>query len=146
MTLLDTSSLHHETGITLPITAEFKQIAQSFVQRCPFPEKAPQIKQNTLAVCAVNAYLQLMDIDTNLEESDSWNPIMQMMADVADLKVPGVGVFSCRAIAPSATTCAIPPEAWHDRAATSPSPLMNLPVKRRYLALLPRLENQNRCR
>lgn len=112
------SSYHtrDEQGITLPITTEYRKIAQQFSQQCPFPDKTPQIKQNTLAVCAVNAYLQLMDITTSLGESDSWNPMMQMMADVADLKVPGVGVFSCRAIAPQATTCYVPPEDWHSRA------------------------------
>ena len=107
---------YYEKGITLPITTEFQRIAQQFAQRCPFPDKAPRIKQNTLAVCAVNVYLQLMDIPTCVEESDSWNPMMQLMADVADLKVPGVGVFSCRAIAPDATTCYIPPEDWRSRA------------------------------
>ncbi|MGB3297458.1 MAG: DUF1822 family protein [Phormidesmis sp.] len=108
--------IRFEQGITLPITTEFQQIAQRFAQQCPFSEKAAQIKQNTLAVCAVNAYLQLTDISTCLADSDSWNPIMQMMADVADLKVPNVGAFSCRAIAPTDTTCYIPPEDWHNRA------------------------------
>ncbi len=105
----------YEKSITLPITTEFQRIAQQFAQRCPFPDKAPQIKQNTLAVCAVDVYLRLMDIPTCVEESDSWNPMMQLMTDVADLRVPGVGVFSCRAIAPDDTTCYIPPEDWHSR-------------------------------
>ena len=116
MAIKSSHHIYYEKGITLPITTEFQKIAQQFAQRCPFPDKAPQIKQNTLAVCAVNVYLQLMDIPTCVEESDSWNPMMQMMADVADLIVPGVGVFSCRAIAPDDTTCYIPPEDWHSRA------------------------------
>ncbi len=112
-------SSHHTQpykGITLPITTEFKQIARKFAQQCPFSEKAAQIRLNTLAVCAVNAYLQLMGVATQLEESDSWNPLMQMMADVADLKVPAVGVFSCRPVAEGESTCYIPPEDWHNRA------------------------------
>jgi HPt (histidine-containing phosphotransfer) domain-containing protein len=107
---------HHKKGITLPITTEFRLVAERFAHQCPFPEKAEQIRRNTLAVCAVNAYLQLMDIATEIEKSDSWNPMMQMLANVADLKVPNVGVFSCRAIAPTDDTCYIPAEDWHKRA------------------------------
>jgi hypothetical protein len=104
------------TGISLPITTDFQQIAQRFSQQCPFDEKAQQIRQNTLAVCAVNAYLEMMEIPTQLEESDSWNAMMRMMADVADLKVPGVGSISCRALLPLDNTCYIPPEEWDNRA------------------------------
>jgi hypothetical protein len=121
------SSQHtsYSEGITLPITAEFHQIAQKFAQQCPFQEKASQIKQNTLAVCVVNAYLQLMEVETQVGQSDSWNPLMQMMTDVADLNVPGAGVFVCRPISAEAaqsgnpseiSTCYVPPEAWHNRA------------------------------
>ena len=106
----------HYTGIPLPLTHEFKEIAQRFSQQCPISEKAHKIHRNTLAVCAVNAYLQLMDIPTHIGESDSWNPMMQIMADVADLKVPGLGTLSCRSLMPQETTCYVPPEEWHDRA------------------------------
>jgi hypothetical protein len=116
--MITQSSQHTQRhkGITLPITTEFRQIAEKFAQQCLFAEKATQIRLNTLAVCAVNAYLQLMDVVTQVEESDSWNPMLQMMADVADLKVPNVGAFSCRAIAANDDTCYIPPEDWHNRA------------------------------
>lgn len=102
--------------ITLPITTEFMQAAEQFARRCPFDDKAEQIRQNTLAVCVVNAYFQLLDIPTALAESDSWNPMMQMMANVADLKLPEVGVFSCRVVTQDNSACYIPPEDWHDRA------------------------------
>ncbi|MEO1444860.1 MAG: DUF1822 family protein [Cyanobacteria bacterium J06635_11] len=103
-------------GITLPITTEFKLIAERFSQLCPFSEKAQQIKHNTLAVCAVNAYLQLMDIPTDITAGDSWKPEMQMMANAADLSVLDVGILSCRPLLPEASTCHIPPEDWQNRA------------------------------
>ncbi|MEL6880632.1 MAG: DUF1822 family protein [Cyanobacteria bacterium J06607_10] len=105
-----------QQAITLPITTEFMQAAEQFARRCPFDDKAEQIRQNTLAVCVVNAYFQLLDIPTALAESDSWNPMMQMMANVADLKLPEVGVLSCRVVTQSDSACYIPPEDWHDRA------------------------------
>ena len=110
-----TQSLRHP-GITLPITSAAQQVAQRFADLCPLAEKATQIRRNTLAVCAVNAYLQLMDVPTDVAAGDSWQPMMQMMADAADLHLPGVGVLSCRAIAPDDDTCYVPPEDWHDRA------------------------------
>ncbi|MEL6259926.1 MAG: DUF1822 family protein [Cyanobacteria bacterium J06626_6] len=103
-------------GITVPITTEFTHIAQRFAQQCPLQKKAEQIRQNTLAVCAVNAYLQLMEIPTAISDSDSWNPMMQMMANAADLKLPGIGTLSCRPTSAEAATCHVPPEDWHDRA------------------------------
>ena len=104
-----------QPGVVIPITTEFAQIAQRFARQCPVPEKAEQIRHNTLAVCAVNAYLQLLSIPTDIADSDCWNPIMQLVADVADLKLPGVGSVSCRPIARGSDSCQIPPEDWHDR-------------------------------
>ncbi len=106
---------NHLGSITLPLTTEFKQIAQSFAQQCPFAEKVPQIRRNTLAVCAVNAYLQLIEIDTDITAGDSWHPMMQMMGDVADLKVIDAGTLSCRPLLPNEDTCYVPPEDWSDR-------------------------------
>lgn len=105
----------HPNGITLPLTTEFKQIAQAFAQQCPFTEKAAQIRQNTLAVCVVNAYLQLLEIETDVTAGDSWNPMMQTMADVADLKIVGAGKLSCRPLLPQDDVCYVPAEEWHDR-------------------------------
>ncbi len=115
MTLQTSQLVSHPGEITVPLTTEFEAIAQTFAQQCPLSEKAAQIRQNTLAVCAVNAYLQLLDIDTDLSRGDSWNPMMQMMANVADLKVSGIGTLSCRALLPQADTCHVPPEDWQDR-------------------------------
>lgn len=108
--------LSHHSGVTLPITPEFRQIADIFAAQCPTQTKADQIRRNTLAVCAVNFYLQLMEIPTQVAKSDSWQPMMQMVADVADLQVPGIGSLSCRAVLPGEKTCYVPPEDWRDRA------------------------------
>lgn len=109
-------TIHSEQlGISIPITTEFQHIAQRFADICPLAEKAEQIKRNTLAVCAVNAYLQMMAIESDIAQADSWNPMMQMMADVADLPLPGVGVLSCRVADMSAGNCYVPPEDWSER-------------------------------
>ncbi|MGD1867468.1 MAG: DUF1822 family protein [Phormidesmis sp.] len=102
-------------GIALPITTEFYQVADRFAQQCPFADKSAQIRRNTLAVCAVNAYLELLEIPSAIAQGDSWNPMMQMMTDAADLVLPEIGALSCRAVEPDASTCHVPPEDWHDR-------------------------------
>lgn len=73
------------------------------------------MRLNTLAVCAVNDYLQMMGIPCDLKASDSWNPVVCLFDDVADLEVVGLGRLECRAIAPNQSSCYIPPEVWSDR-------------------------------
>lgn len=73
------------------------------------------MRLNTLAVCVVNDYLQMMGIPCDLKASDSWNPVVCLFDDVADLEVVGLGRLECRAIAPNQSSCYIPPEVWSDR-------------------------------
>lgn len=73
------------------------------------------MRLNTLAVCAVNDYLQMMGIETNLASSDSWNPTMRLMSDVADLELSGIGRLECRVIKANEQNCYVPPEVWEDR-------------------------------
>jgi hypothetical protein len=110
------TTIDSRAGIVVPITTASRRIAQRFAQQCPTPEKANQVRQNTLAVCAVNNYLRLLSIPTDIDSGDSWNPLMRQVTDVADLNLPNVGTFSCRPITPESETCHIPPEDWHDRA------------------------------
>ncbi|MFK8184720.1 MAG: DUF1822 family protein [Phormidesmis sp.] len=116
MVIEQSQHTEHPGAIALPITLEHQQMAQRFTQQCPFAEKVPQIERNTLAVCAVNAYLQMMGIATDVATSDSWNPMMQMMVDASDLRVPGVGALACRAMMPGDEACYVPPEDWSERA------------------------------
>ncbi|WP_299415424.1 DUF1822 family protein [Acaryochloris sp. IP29b_bin.148] len=102
-------------SLALPITQFARQTAQEFGQQQSTPEKAQQVYLNTLAVCAVKNYFNLMDIPCNLEASDSWNPVIRLYADVADLVVTGIGRLECRPVLPQDLTCSLPPEVWLDR-------------------------------
>ncbi len=107
---------HLEEGaLILPITEAARRTAMEFSNRQPTPQKMDQVLFNTLAVWVVNDYLQLMGITTHLRSGDSWNPVIQLGADVADLVVAEVGRLECRPVAPGATACYIPPEVWCDR-------------------------------
>lgn len=102
-------------ALALPITQAARGIAQQFAQQQPTPEKVEQVRLNTLAVCVVNDYLQMMGILCDLAASDSWNPVMRLCVDVADVEVTGVGRLECRPIKADEQTCYIPPEVWQDR-------------------------------
>ena len=99
-------------AISLPITTEIRQIAAQFADRQPTPVKAEQVRLNTIAVSVTNNYLNMLDVATDLASSDSWNPVMQVCENVADLELTEIGKLECRPIVSSDTTCQIPLEVW----------------------------------
>lgn len=104
-----------EFAVPLPITSSALAIAQQFARQQPTPEKADRVRLNTLAVLVVNDYLQWLGIETDLEASDSWNPVVRLCADVADLELPNIGRLECRPISGSETECSIPQEVKESR-------------------------------
>jgi Protein of unknown function (DUF1822) len=103
------------TALTLPITSRALEVAQQFAQQQPTPAKRERVSLNTLAVCTVNNYLEMMGFATNLQGGDSWNPIARMGANVADLEVNGIGKLECIPVQTEDTEYAIPAEVWLDR-------------------------------
>ncbi|MBW4559364.1 MAG: DUF1822 family protein [Trichormus sp. ATA11-4-KO1] len=102
-------------ALPLPISQAARTTAQLFANQQPTPDKAEQVRLNTLAVSVVNDYLQMMEIPTDLKISDSWNLIMQLCANVADLEIPSLGRLECRPVTVDQQVCVIPPEAWQER-------------------------------
>jgi hypothetical protein len=98
-----------------PVVEDARRLAQQFAQQQLSPEKAEQVRLNTLAVWVVHQFLETMGISTHLQASDSWNPVAQMTADIADLELPNLGRLECRPVKPQSQSCAFPPEAWSDR-------------------------------
>ncbi|MBW4593874.1 MAG: DUF1822 family protein [Brasilonema angustatum HA4187-MV1] len=104
-----------DLALTLPMTQAACRTAQQFANQQPTPEKAEQVRLNTLCVWVVNEYLEMMDIPTQLTECDSWNSIIRLCSDVADLELPGIGRLECRPMRLGQETCYIPPETWEER-------------------------------
>jgi hypothetical protein len=103
-----------EKSIPLSITTTALRTARQFADQVLTPKKREQVYFNTLAVCVVNDYMEMMDIPTDLKASDSWNPAMRLYSDVADLKLTALGHLECRPIR-SGTSCYIPREVPDDR-------------------------------
>jgi Protein of unknown function (DUF1822) len=100
---------------TVPLTSSAYRLAEQFQRQQTNPTQAKQVYLNTLAVYAVNFYLQCLDIETDWDKSDSWDTVMQTFMDIADLKVKNLGKLECRPILPDERVCYIPSEVWSNR-------------------------------
>ena len=102
-------------ALVLPLTDADYAIAQQLAAQQPTTQKVEQVRLNTLAVSAVQTYLQMMEIPTDIEASESRSPFLSLCNDVADLVVTNVGHLECRPVRPREQTCHIPAEVWNDR-------------------------------
>ena len=98
--------------LSIPLTLAAHQQAQQAYQQQPEPELAKQVYLNRLAVEAVRTYLQWMGyvIAPSADESDS--AALLVLADLAELQVPGQGWLACRPVLPGEAVCRVPPESW----------------------------------
>lgn len=102
---------------TVPLSFEAHDLAQQFSRQQSNSQKAKQIYLNTLAVYAVDFYLRCLGFQTDVEQSDSRNPLYLKFMDVADLLIKQLGKLECRPVLPNAQICRIPPEVRSDRIA-----------------------------
>ncbi|MGB3656224.1 MAG: DUF1822 family protein [Rivularia sp. (in: cyanobacteria)] len=101
--------------LQIPLGKEAHQKAEEFAAEQETVEKGKQVYLNTLAVYAVNNYLQWLNIETALHQSDSWNWSIRKFFDVADLMLPNVGKIECRAVLPGEDTLVLPQEVTRER-------------------------------
>lgn len=94
---------------------EAHRFADKFAAEQATTEKGKQVYLNTLAVYAAHRYLKYLGIDTDLNQSNCWNPILRHQWNVADLVIPGIGLLECRPVLPGETTISLPPEVTEDR-------------------------------
>ncbi len=94
------SRINHSSSFLIALGKEAHEIADYFCQQHLDFAQAEQVYLNTLAVYAVNLYLLSLGIATDLEASDSWNPIAHSRLAVADLVVRGKGKVGCCPVMP----------------------------------------------
>jgi hypothetical protein len=111
-----TDILNQLMAIAIPITATDRSQAKTFAAQQLTQTKAEQVYRNIIAVLVVHRCLQLLGIESDLENSDSWNPLHQQLEDMADLYIPEAeGYLECRTIRPGDTHCWIPEAMRSDR-------------------------------
>jgi hypothetical protein len=100
---------------TVPLALKAHSQAEQFRRYQSNPNKAKQVYLNTLAIYAVNIYLQSRGFETDWEKSYSFNPAMQTLMDVADLMVKNYGKLECRPVLPKTEVVDIPAEVFSER-------------------------------
>ncbi len=124
------SSSIRNQSLPMPITQKAIRSARQFAAEQRHPHKKEQVYFNTLAVLAVRDYLTLLGIETDLTNCDSWNPVVRLLENVADLYIKSLGKIECRPLVSLPTpgetnhinspqnlsnNCHIPPEAREER-------------------------------
>lgn len=101
----------------IPIELSQKTIAlaDKFAKKQTDPDKAKQVYYNTIAVKVVNSYLRWMEFETDLEASESWNPLTQLFNNSADLVLKNIGSLECRPILAGQQEISLPIEARENR-------------------------------
>ncbi|MBW4575777.1 MAG: DUF1822 family protein [Aphanothece sp. CMT-3BRIN-NPC111] len=102
-------------SVTVPLRKEAHYWARAFAAEQATPHKGKRVYLNTLAVYAVHTYLKWLQIDTDLDDGDSWHPGVRPLFDVADLVIPSVGKLECRPVLPGETSFTLPAEVLEDR-------------------------------
>ena len=100
---------------TVPLSFKAHWMAEQRRQQQIHPQKAKQSYLNTLAVFAVNEWLNCLEFKTDWEASDCHNSLIMRFMDVADLMVNRIGKLECRPVLPGSDFCEIPLEAREDR-------------------------------
>jgi hypothetical protein len=102
-------------NLIISLTKENHTVARQFAGEQDTVEKGEKIYLNTLAVCAVENFVQWLNIETDLTAGDSWNSVIRLFNDVADLVIPNLGKLECRPVLPGETVITLPPEVTEDR-------------------------------
>jgi hypothetical protein len=107
--------------LTVPLGTEAHTLAkQNVAQAMPLINTAKkreigkQIYLNSLAIYAVNSYLQWQGYDTNMNGNFA-NPILRSRLNIADLIITGIGNLECRYLWENETRLMIPNEPTENR-------------------------------
>ncbi len=101
--------------LTVPLDLKAHEMARQLAAVQSTVQKGKRVYLNAVAVYAVHSYLKWLQIETNLNSSDSFNPAKTALANVADLVIPGIGSLECRPVLPGETTMLLPEEVIENR-------------------------------
>lgn len=101
--------------LTVPIELKAYEMARQLAAVQSTVQKGKRVYLNALAVYAVHSYLKWLQIETDVNNSDSFNPAKTALANVADLVIPGIGSLECRPVLPGETTIFLPEEVIENR-------------------------------
>lgn len=106
-----------ENCITIRFQESDRKCAEKFAAAQPTAEQNQQVYRNTLAVLAVNTFVQELRYETDLDAGDSWHPVIRMFHNVADLVLPGIGKIECCPVKAGEQAISLPSEVRENRIA-----------------------------
>lgn len=101
--------------LTVPIELKAHEMARQLAAVQSTVQKGKRVYLNALAVYAVHSYLKWLQIETDFNSSDSFNPTKTALANIADLLIPGIGSLECRPVLPGETAIFLPDEVIENR-------------------------------
>ncbi|BDI15888.1 hypothetical protein ANSO36C_16900 [Nostoc cf. commune SO-36] len=101
--------------LSVPLPKNAHRWAEEFAAQQDSLQKGKQVYLNTLAVYAVHSYLKWLNVETALNQGDSWHRSLRAIFDVADLVLPGVGKLECRPVLPGEVAIVLPATITQDR-------------------------------
>lgn len=101
--------------LTVPLTRKAHTFARGFAAEQATAKKGKQVFFNTLAVYAMYTYLQWLRVETDLNQSQSWNPAARVFVNASDLFIPNVGSLECCPVLPGEKAFSISPDLIGDR-------------------------------
>jgi len=101
--------------VPLKLSQEAHYFAKKFAAEQATALKAKGVYLNTLAVCAVYSWVQWMEFTTEIDQGESWDPIIRRFNDVADLVLTDIGRLECRPLLPGERSISLPLEVTEDR-------------------------------
>ncbi|MDB9514120.1 DUF1822 family protein [Kamptonema animale CS-326] len=101
--------------LTVPLELKAHELARQLAAVQSTAQKGKRVYLNALAVYAVHSYLKWLQIETDFNSSDSFNPAKTALANVADLLITGIGSLECRPVLPGETSIFLPEEVIENR-------------------------------
>jgi hypothetical protein len=101
--------------VVISLGAEAHHRAKTFAVEQITQERQRRVYMDTLAVYAVHSFLRWMDVETDLEASESWNRLPGDLEEGADLVLPQLGTLECCAVLPGETSCTVPTASIRER-------------------------------
>jgi len=103
--------------LEIPLEQNARSLALQFASEQANPPKGKRVYFNTLAVWAVNYFLEWMELETDINGGDSWHPGIRAAFDVADLVLPGIGKIECCPVKAGEQAISLPSEVRENRIA-----------------------------
>lgn len=103
------------TYMTIPLGETAHGQAQKFAKLQADPDKATQVYRNILTIYAAHCYLQILQIESDLEQSEGWNLAIATLQDTASLHLPKFGDLECRLVHADDRSIDLPDSAQDDK-------------------------------